>query len=55
MADRLYQRYMAASTAYRTHTRTCAECTTTSHCTTGEHLLRALAELQDAYTRQLRR
>jgi len=40
---------MAASTAHRRHIRTCAQCTTVFHCTTGTRLYEAFSRLQDAY------
>ncbi|MFC5241968.1 hypothetical protein [Streptomyces atrovirens] len=49
MPDDLYTRYMAASTAHRRHIRTCAQCTTVFHCTTGTRLYEAFSRLQDAY------
>jgi hypothetical protein len=55
--DDLYERYMAASCAYRDHTRKCADCASASeaHCAAGRRLQESLGRLQDAYLNRLKK
>ncbi|MER6441287.1 hypothetical protein ABT275_33620 [Streptomyces sp. NPDC001185] len=54
MAEGLYERYQAASTAHRTHRGACTVCTDTERCTAGQRLFESFARLQDAYLNRQR-
>ncbi|MFE7614327.1 hypothetical protein [Streptomyces sp. NPDC057496] len=54
MADRLYDRYMNASSAWRAHSKGCTVCRPEQCCPTGAVLAARFADLQDAYLRRLR-
>ncbi|MEV6131963.1 hypothetical protein AB0M05_35120 [Streptomyces violaceusniger] len=49
MAESLYDRYMKAAAASRTHSETCEGCSPDARCDTGQRLYESFARLQDAY------
>ncbi|MEV5605732.1 hypothetical protein AB0L33_30280 [Streptomyces sp. NPDC052299] len=55
MADSLHTRYMAASTAWRTHRNSCPPCQNSQPCPAGASLYEQFTRLQDAYLAQQRR
>ncbi|MEY2229720.1 hypothetical protein [Streptomyces sp. BF23-19] len=52
MAEGLYDRYMKAAAANRTHGDTCNGCSPDARCDTGRRLYESFARLQDSYLAQ---
>ncbi|WP_086785051.1 hypothetical protein [Streptomyces caniscabiei] len=52
MAESLYDRYMKAAAAHRTHGETCTRCSPGARCDTGRRLYESLARFQDDYLAQ---
>ncbi|MEU0059686.1 hypothetical protein [Streptomyces sp. NPDC006334] len=52
MAESLYDRYMRATSANRTHGETCTRCSPGARCADGQRLYESFTRLQDAYLAQ---